>query len=72
MLTDSGILSVYPKHVAEDGASDHFKDIIAKEVSREISSSGFSLRDKICGRLSHDDTLVSGCVWNFIKAVDIS
>lgn len=67
VLTNSGILSVYPKHVAEDGATDHFKDISAKEVSREITSSGFSLRDKICARLSHDDTMVSGCVWNFVR-----
>jgi len=72
VLTDSGVLSVYPKHVAEDGPADHFKDMSAKEVMREIRASGFSLRDKICGRLSHDDTLVSGCVWNFIKAVDAS
>jgi len=72
VLTDSGVLSVYPKHVAEDGPADHFKDMSAKEVIREIRASGFSFRDKICGRLSHDDTLVSGCVWNFIKAVDAS
>jgi ubiquinone/menaquinone biosynthesis C-methylase UbiE len=68
VLTDRGILSVYPKHVAEDDAADHFKDMTAKEVSREIRASGFSLRDKIRGRLSHDDALVSGCVWNFVKS----
>lgn len=68
VLTDSGILSVYPKHVAEDNPADHFKDMTAEEVNRELCASGFSLRDKICGRLSHNDTLVSGCVWNFIKA----
>lgn len=72
VLTDSGILSVYPKHVAEDAASDHFKDISAQDVSREICSSGFLFKERVCGRLSHDDTLVSGCVWNFVKAVDIS
>jgi ubiquinone/menaquinone biosynthesis C-methylase UbiE len=68
VLTDSGVLSVYPKHVADDGPADHFRDMTAKEVIREIRASDFSLRDKIRGRLSHDDTLVSGCVWNFVKS----
>ena len=72
VLTDSGILSVYPKHVAEDSAADYFKDMTAQDVSREICSSGFLFKERVCGRLSHDDTLVSGCVWNFIKAVDMS
>ena len=68
MLTGSSIRSVYPKQVAEDGAPDHLKDMGTKEMSREVRASGFSLRDKICGRLSHDDALVSGCVRNLIKA----
>lgn len=68
VLKDSGILSVYPKHVAEDGAADYFKDMTANDVSREICSSGFLFKERICGRLSHDDALVSGCVWIFAKA----
>jgi len=67
VLKDSGVLSVYPKHVAEDGAADYFKDLTAEDVMREICSPGFVLRDTVCGRLSHDDTVVAGCVWNFEK-----
>jgi ubiquinone/menaquinone biosynthesis C-methylase UbiE len=67
VLKDSGLLSVYPKHVIGDWAAEHFKGLTARDVSREICSAGFNLRDKVCGVLSHDDALVSGCVWNFAK-----
>ena len=67
VLKDSGLLSVYPKHVADDEAAHHFENLTSKDVGREICSVGFTLRDKVCGVLSHDDTLVSGCVWNFTK-----
>jgi len=68
VLKDSGILSVYPKHVAGDDAAEHFRDMTAEDVSGEICSCGFSFRKKVCGQLSHNDSLVSGCVWSFTKA----
>jgi len=67
VLKCTGFLSVYPKHVIEDDASHHFKDLTAEDVSREVCTVGFVLRDKVCGILSHDDSLVRGCVWNFTK-----
>ncbi|MBN2301686.1 MAG: methyltransferase domain-containing protein [Lentisphaerae bacterium] len=67
VLKNSGFLSIYPKHVAEDDAEGHFKNLTAEDVAREVSSAGFITQNKICGKLSHGNTLVSGCVWNFVK-----
>jgi ubiquinone/menaquinone biosynthesis C-methylase UbiE len=67
VLKDSGILSVYPKHVMEDGAADYFKEMTAEQVIDEIRASGFAFRGKTCGPLSYDDTIVSGCAWNYTK-----
>jgi ubiquinone/menaquinone biosynthesis C-methylase UbiE len=67
VLKASGFLSVYPKHVIDDDAGHHFKNLTAEAVGREVCVAGFVVRDKVCGTLSHDDTLVRGCVWNFTK-----
>ena len=41
--------------------------LTAEDIDHEVCSGGFVRRDKVCGKLSHDNTLVSGCVWNFTK-----
>lgn len=67
VLRASGFLSVYPKHVIEDEAGEHFRYMSADDVRREVCSAGYEVIGKVCGVLSHDDALVSGCVWNFTK-----
>lgn len=67
VLKASGFLSVYPKHVIDDDAGHHFSNLTAEDVGREVCMAGFVVRDIVCGTLSHDDTLVQGCVWNFAK-----
>lgn len=67
VLKTFGCLSVYPKHVIDDDPGHHFSSVTAEDVSLEVCMAGFVVRDKMCGTLSHDDTLVRGCVWNFAK-----
>jgi ubiquinone/menaquinone biosynthesis C-methylase UbiE len=67
VLKSSGFLSLYPKHVIDDDAGHHFSNLTAEDVSQEICMAGFVVRDKVCGTMSHDDTLVWGCAWNFTK-----
>lgn len=67
VLKASGFLSLYPKHVIDDDPGHHFSNLTAEDVGREVRMGGFVFRDKVCATLSHDDTLVRGCVWNFVK-----
>jgi ubiquinone/menaquinone biosynthesis C-methylase UbiE len=65
VLKSYGCLSVYPKHVRDDDPGHHFSDLTVEDVEQEVCASGFAVREKVCGTLSHDDGLVKGCVWNF-------
>jgi len=66
-LDAGSILSVYPKHIATDTPSYHFKDLTMADVTHEVEEAGFLLEAKICGTISHDDSLVKGCTLNFMK-----
>ena len=63
----TGLLSVYPKHLAGDYAADHFKSMNMQKLTREIEKAGFTLEDRLEGTMSHDNSLVRGRVLNFRK-----
>ena len=67
VLKPYGLLSVYPKHVIEDFPLGEFQYLYFDDVKQEIEDSSFLFNEKLCGNLSHDDELNSGCVLNFKK-----
>ena len=67
VLKPYGLLSVYPKHVIEDFPLGEFQYLYFDDVKQEIEDSSFLFNEKLCGKLSHDDELNSGCVLNFKK-----
>ncbi len=67
VLCLDSLLSIYPKHIATDNPADHFKNLRIDDIIRELEASGFSLEAKICGTMSHADSLVQGCILNFRK-----
>jgi ubiquinone/menaquinone biosynthesis C-methylase UbiE len=69
VLKQSGLLSVYPKHIAEDKSLMELQRLLSTDVKREILSSGFQFERRYCGIISHDDGLNKGCVLNFRKFV---
>jgi len=69
ILDNDGLLSVYPKHTIEDGASKEFRGVSVADVIHEIEKSGFHFLRRYCDVLSHDDDLNQGCVLNFAKKV---
>ncbi len=67
VLKQGGLLSVYPKHTAEDNPTMELQHLYSIDVRREILSSGFQFERRYCGIMSHDDGLNEGCVFNFRK-----
>lgn len=67
VLKQSGLLSVYPKHTAEDNPLMELQHHSSTDIEREILSSGFQFEQRYCGIISHDDGLNKGCVLNFRK-----
>jgi ubiquinone/menaquinone biosynthesis C-methylase UbiE len=68
VLKQSGLLSVYPKHIVEDHPLMELQHLRSADIKREILSSGFQFERRYCGILSHDDGLNKGCVLNFKKS----
>lgn len=69
VLKHDGILSVYPKHVIGDSPLDHFKQLNADDVKKEILAFNFQFQRKKCDTISHNDFINQGCVYNFIKGI---
>ncbi len=67
ILKPEGVLSVYPKHTKEDFPMGEFEDMSVEDVANEVQELGLELKDKIYGKIAHDEGLVEGCVLNFIK-----
>jgi len=67
VLKQSGLLSIYPKHTAEDNPLMELQHHSSTDIEREIQSSGFQFERRYCGIISHDDGLNKGCVLNFKK-----
>ena len=67
MLRQNGFLSVYPKHVLEDSPANEFERLHLEDVKKEILDSAFVFKEKYCGMISHDDSIIHGCVFNFSK-----
>lgn len=65
ILKPGGLLSAYPKHVAEDFPLMEFQNIHIEDVKQEIIDSDFLFKQKYCSTMSHDNELNSGCVINF-------
>jgi ubiquinone/menaquinone biosynthesis C-methylase UbiE len=72
VLKQSGLLSIYPKHTAEDNPLMELQHLRSTDIEREILSSGFQFERRYCGMISHDDGLNKGCVWNFRKCAGAS
>ena len=67
VLKQSGLLSVYPKHTAEDNPLMELQHLRSTDIEREILGSGFQFERRYCRIISHDDGLNKGCVLNFRK-----
>ena len=67
VLKENGLLSVYPKHTAEDDPIQEFRSLSLSDVKQEIEDLKFVFEQKHCGLISHDDGLNQGCVLNFRK-----
>lgn len=66
ILRKNAFFSVYPKHCKENSPSGELADISVEEICKEIENAGFSLNQKITGRLLHDNSFEEGCVFNFL------
>jgi len=66
-LRQKGVLSIYPKHIAEDYPMMELKNITRQELIKEIEGCGYKFFKKICDTISHDDFLNYACVINFVK-----
>jgi len=71
VLKQSGLLSIYPKHTAEDNPLMELQHHSSTDIEREIQSSGFQFERRYFGIISHDDGLNKGCVLNFRKSAGI-
>jgi ubiquinone/menaquinone biosynthesis C-methylase UbiE len=69
VLKNRGLLSVYPKHTADDSPLMELQYLRSTDIEREILSSGFQFKRRYYGVMSHDDGLDKGCVLNFRKFV---
>jgi len=67
VLKQGGLLSVYPKHTAQDDPLMELQHLNVSDIKQEIQKSGFHLEGKYCGIISHDDGLNKGCILNFRK-----
>lgn len=67
VLKQGGLLSVYPKHTAEDNPTMELQHLCSTNVRREVQGSAFQFERRYCGIISHDDGLNKGCVLNFRK-----
>jgi len=68
VLKTGGILSVYPKHTAGDDPLMEFRNVHLTMLREEIQCSGFEFEHKYCGKVSHDDNIIDGCILNFRKS----
>jgi len=62
-----GLISVYPKHTADNSPDRYFKNMTANDVCREIESSGYQGGESMVVDLWHGRGLESGKIWNFRK-----
>ena len=67
VLKPGAFISVYPKHTVEDFPLYHFKNLSRDDVLKEIQKSDFCFNRKFCATICHDESLIRGCVFNFIK-----
>jgi len=67
VLKPRAALSVYPKHTVADDGLWALRAVSIEDVKHEIQRSGFTFEQRYCGRISHDNGLVHGCVLNFRK-----
>lgn len=67
VLKSNALLSIYPKHTAEDFAMWEFRTLRLTGVIEEIQDAGFIFEKKYCDKISHYDWLTQGCVFNFKK-----
>ncbi len=68
VLRKDGLFSVYPKHNKLDSPGWGLKDMVPNDVLKEIEGQNFHFEEEYYDTLSHDDSLISGCILNFRKA----
>jgi ubiquinone/menaquinone biosynthesis C-methylase UbiE len=67
ILKPTGVLSVCPKHTAQDWPSREFRDLHVSDVEWEICACRFQFDQQYEAVISHDDALIPGRVMNFRK-----
>ncbi len=67
VLKSNALLSIYPKHTAEDFPMWEFRNMRLTAVIEEIQDSGFIFEKKYCDKISHYNWLTQGCIFNFKK-----
>jgi len=68
VLEQGGLLSVYPKHTAQDDPLMELQHLNVSDIRQEIQDSGFAFNRKYFATISHDNGLNKGCILNFRKA----
>ena len=53
LLKQNGLLSVYPKHTAEDDPTMEFQHLHVSDIRQEIQNSGFSFDRKYFATICH-------------------
>jgi len=67
VLKQKGILSVYPKHHANDYPLMEFAHMELADIIKEVEEAGFFLKEKFSKKLIHDDYYNQGYILNFKK-----
>jgi ubiquinone/menaquinone biosynthesis C-methylase UbiE len=67
VLRPAGLLSVFPKHTAEDTPSQEFTNVHVADVECEVRMAGFERDGCWEAIVSHDDSLIPGQLLNFRK-----
>jgi ubiquinone/menaquinone biosynthesis C-methylase UbiE len=68
VLRKDGLFSVYPKHNKLDSPGWGLENMVPNDILKEIEGQDFHFEEEYCATLSHDDSLVYGCILNFRKA----
>jgi ubiquinone/menaquinone biosynthesis C-methylase UbiE len=67
VLRKDGLFSVYPKHNKLDSPGWGLRDMVPDDILKEIEGQNFHFEEEYCDTLSHDESLVYGCILNFRK-----
>lgn len=67
ILKIQGLLSIFPKHTAEDFPLIELSNTSVDELSKEIDQAGFREERQITGQIMHNGNIEKGTIYNFSK-----